>query len=140
MFCFKCGKEIPDESNYCLYCGVLLPGNNINSLIKKDGGKTLIDINCTKEFGWGRYRIKIFMDGNFINEIKNGGSVSFEIENGKHIFYCESTWCKRSDAIEIIANSNVIKFSVGFPPAFYSFEYKLIITKTNETEANTWEQ
>jgi hypothetical protein len=139
MFCLKCGKEIPDESNYCLYCGVLLSGNNANSLVKGSGGKTLLDINCKKEFGWGRYKIKIIMDGNFIKEIKNGDSVSFEIENGKHIIYCESSWCKRSDAIEINANSNVINFSVAFPPAFTSFDYTLLLTKTKETETGSWE-
>jgi hypothetical protein len=140
MFCLKCGKEIPDESNYCLYCGVLVSKSNINSLVKTEGSKSLVDIECKKEFGWNWYKIKIYMDGNFIKDVKNGGSVSFEIENGKHIIYCEAAWCKRSDAIEIIANSNVIKFSVAFPPAYFSYEYKLIITKTKETDANTWEQ
>jgi antitoxin component of MazEF toxin-antitoxin module len=35
---------------------------------------------------------------------KNGDSVSFEIENGKHIVFCEAKWCKRSDAVKIIVN------------------------------------
>jgi hypothetical protein len=139
MFCIKCGKEIPDESNFCLYCGILIPGKSINNLIKKNEGKTLVVVNCNKEFGWGLYKVKIFIDGNFIKDVKNGNSVSFEIENGKHIVFCEAKNCRSSEAIEIIANSNEISFSVAFPPAFYSLDYKLTLTKTKETEANTWE-
>jgi len=138
MFCIKCSKEIPDESIYCMYCGNLLPVKNVNSLIKIDYGKSLIVVNCSKEFGWGLYKIKIFVDGNLINTVKNGGSISFEVENGKHIIYCEASFCKRSDAIEIISNSNEINFSVAFPPAF-SYDYKLIFTKTVETKVGTWE-
>jgi hypothetical protein len=139
MFCLKCGKEIPDESNYCLYCGILLPKKGENNLIKKNEGKTLVVVNCNKVSGWFSYKIKIFIDGNLIKEVKNGGSVSFEIENGKHIVFCESKYCKRSDAIEIIANSNEISFSVAFPPLFYTFDYKITFTKIKETEAGTWE-
>jgi hypothetical protein len=134
----KCGKEIPEESNYCLYCGVLQPGKDL-AIVKTGKGQSLIEMNCKKEFGWGWYKIKICVDGDQIMTIKNGASVSFEIDNGKHIIYCESSWCKRSEPIEIIANSNYIKFSVAFPPAFSSFDYILTLTKTKETEAGTWE-
>jgi hypothetical protein len=138
MYCLKCGKEIPEESNYCLYCGVLQPGKDL-TIVKTGQGKALIEMNCNKEFGWGWYKIKIFIDGELIKTVKNGASVSFEIDNGKHIVYCESSWCKRSVPIEIIANSNKISFSVAFPPAYTTFDYTVILTKTKETEAGTWE-
>jgi hypothetical protein len=96
-------------------------------------------VNCNKEFGWGSYKIRIFIDGELIREIKNGDSVSYEIENGKHIIFCEAKNCKRSEAVEIITKSNEIGFSVAFPPVFYSLDYKLTLTKTYETEADTWE-
>ncbi len=25
MFCFNCGKKIPDKSKFCLYCGQKMP-------------------------------------------------------------------------------------------------------------------
>ncbi|MDR0553527.1 MAG: zinc ribbon domain-containing protein [Treponema sp.] len=139
MFCIKCGKEIPDESNYCLYCGILLPGKSANNLIKTNEGKTLVVINCNKRFGWGKYKIKIFIDGNHVKDIQNGSSISFEIENGKHIVFCDAIWCKKSDVIEIIANSNEINFFVEFPSLSSYDDYKLSLIKTKETEANTWE-
>jgi hypothetical protein len=139
MFCINCGKEIPDESNYCLFCGILLPGKNVNSLIKMDEGKTLVVVNCNKIFGWGKSKIKIFVGGNLIKDIQNGSSVSFEIENGNHIVFCEAKWCKKSDAIEIKANSNEIVFSVELPNKLTGFDNKLALIKTKETEANTWE-
>jgi hypothetical protein len=77
MFCIKCGKEIPDESNYCLYCGILLPGKNINSLIKIGEGKTLIVVNCNFVKNWKKYKINIFVNGNLEKTVNNGGNISF---------------------------------------------------------------
>lgn len=31
MFCFKCGTEIPDESEFCMKCGVKIPKDNISN-------------------------------------------------------------------------------------------------------------
>lgn len=31
MFCLSCGREIPDISRYCLYCGVKVPEKVIES-------------------------------------------------------------------------------------------------------------
>lgn len=30
MYCSKCGKEIPDESNFCLFCGHQIKSTNDN--------------------------------------------------------------------------------------------------------------
>ncbi|MDR2136618.1 MAG: DUF2846 domain-containing protein, partial [Treponema sp.] len=92
-----------------------------------------------KRLGWGWYKLKIFIDGDFIKAVKNGGSVSFEVENGKHTIFCEATFCERSDPIEIMADSNEIHFSAVFPSSM-SMHYKITLTKTLETEKNTWVQ
>jgi hypothetical protein len=132
MFCKSCGKEIPDNSNFCLYCGISLSEVKTNEITKM--GISLITIKSKKIFGWGKYKIKIFVDGNFIKDVINGESVSFEIENGKHIIFCEAKWCNISDSIEIEAESNEICFSVSL-----SYSYKIILTKTRETKKDTWE-
>jgi hypothetical protein len=139
MFCSNCGKEIPENSNYCLYCGVLLSGKGLDKIIKTSKGKTLVVVNSQKSWSWALSKIKIFIDGDFIKEVKNGGSISIEIDNGKHIIFCESSWCKRSDAIEITANSNELYFSAAFPPMSTSLDYKITLTKIKETEEGTWE-
>lgn len=36
MFCFKCGAEIPDESEFCLKCGVKMPKINNVELSKPE--------------------------------------------------------------------------------------------------------
>jgi hypothetical protein len=136
MFCKHCGKEIPDNSNFCLYCGGALSDNKIEKIIKN--GKTLVIIKREKIFGWGLYKIKIYMDGNFVRDVKSGNTISFEIENGKHIFFCEAKLCERSDSIGIEADSNEIHFSVTFSSSM-SMYYKVILTKTMETEKGTWE-
>lgn len=35
MFCSKCGKKIPDESNYCLFCGFQLNTNEESQIEEK---------------------------------------------------------------------------------------------------------
>jgi hypothetical protein len=160
MFCSKCGREIPDKSNYCLYCGVQLCLNNSTNLIEREG-KTLISIEYQKHDSKlplvrlklinvsskiinllhkinNSYKVKIFIDGNLIKELKNGSSTSFEVENGKHIIYCEAFAYNRSDPIEIHGNSNEICFNVTFPYIF-GYERKIILTKTIETQPGTWE-
>ncbi|MDR2176854.1 MAG: zinc ribbon domain-containing protein, partial [Treponema sp.] len=98
MFCKNCGKDIPDYSNFCLYCGTLLSESKNEEIIRK--GKSIIILKNEKRLGWGLYKLKIFIDGDFIKAVKNGNSVSFEVENGKHIIFCEATFCERSDPIE----------------------------------------
>jgi hypothetical protein len=137
MFCLNCGKEIPENSNYCLYCGISLTGKTDDSLMNIHKGSALIVVNSKKESWWGKRKIKIIIDGNFINDVINGGSVSFEVENGKHIIFCEAKSCKRSEPIEIETKSNEIHFSAAFPP-WASSDYKLILTKVKETETGTW--
>jgi rRNA maturation endonuclease Nob1 len=39
MYCLNCGKEIPDISKFCLYCGTELSVKNDNAIINVDGGK-----------------------------------------------------------------------------------------------------
>jgi hypothetical protein len=139
MFCLKCGKEIPEYSNYCLYCGMALPGKNNDIIMEKNKGKTLIVVNCEKGDLWGKENVKIMMDGKNITDVKNGNSVSFEIEDGRHIIFCDAKLCKRSESIDFIANSNEIHFSIVFP-LMYLRDVTLTLTKIMETEAGTWIQ
>ena len=136
MFCKNCGKEIPNDSNFCLYCGISLSNINTNEIIKK--GMSLIVIKNAKKFGWGKYRISIFVDGDFVKDVKNGEDVSLEIENGNHIIFGEAKWCNRSDPVEIKAISNEIHFSATYKYSNVGF-YTVLLTKTKETEPNTWE-
>ena len=160
MFCNKCGKELPEESSYCLHCGITLSHINTDSLIKKEG-KALISVefqnnnnsrplarlnivNISSKFIHLLqilniiYSVKIFIDGIKIKELKKGNTALYETDNGKHIVFCEAFGYNRSDAIEIQADSNEIHFNVTFPYMF-GFDRKLILTKTLETEAGTWE-
>jgi hypothetical protein len=138
MFCKACGKKIPEDSNFCLYCGASVADTGVNNIAGK--GKALISIRHEKSFGWGLYKIKIFVDGNFIQDIKSGKTASFEVENGKHIIYCSASFCDRSEPVEIRADSNEIHFSAVFSSAFsMNGGYRVILTKTRETEKGTWE-
>jgi hypothetical protein len=136
MFCINCGKEIPDNSNFCLYCGASLIQKDIINIVEKKG-KSLVIVDSPKKILYTGSKIKIFIDGNQMRELKNGCSASFEVENGEHTIFCESFTYNRSEAIEIKAKSNEIHFSVTFPSAF-GYERKMILTKTMETQIDTW--
>lgn len=36
MFCYKCGKKIDDEANFCPYCGAEMQGASQNQQMKQD--------------------------------------------------------------------------------------------------------
>jgi len=135
MFCKSCGKEIPDNSIFCLYCGVPLAAIDAKEVARR--GVSLVTVKAEKVWGWGKAKIKVIVDGELAREVTNGGSVSFETQNGKHIVYCEAKWINRSDSIEFHADSNEILFSVAFDS--WSINHKILLNKTKETERGTWE-
>lgn len=46
MFCFKCGTEIPDESDFCMKCGAKIPQND-KIEIEQDNSISTIPMNTT---------------------------------------------------------------------------------------------
>ena len=61
MYCRKCGKEIPNDSVYCSYCGTKQIGNNLSH------GKS----GTNGERGWGKRGLLAGRTGSFPVPPKN---------------------------------------------------------------------
>ena len=52
MFCFKCGAEIPDESEFCMRCGIKMPAFNNTEISKPEQENVVFTLNeLTSLFG-----------------------------------------------------------------------------------------
>jgi len=75
MFCVKCGKELPDDSQFCSKCGAnLSPIDNKHAAgtqIELYEGKFLLAIERQKAFGGMASKIKVFIDGSMVKELSN---------------------------------------------------------------------
>lgn len=100
MFCMKCGKEMPEGANYCMFCGTPL------GEIKQDNSddKVFQSVECAKGFMRGILNLKKY-GIEFVD--KNGGITRYVFENvdsirvENAIFYIKSKDMKKEDIYTI---------------------------------------
>lgn len=142
MFCIKCGKQLPDGSNFCSSCGAnlqLSSSDNISS-----NGNCLFSIERTKALYQMVTKIKVYIDGELVKSLSNGETFSLSLKNGKHNLFCDAAGMNRTSSFEFIGNNNKISYSVSFPSGlqamstFNTTGQTLILNKIIETEAGTY--
>lgn len=74
MICKKCGKEIPDSSNFCKYCGTNVEENC----------KIKVIFQRTKKILGFAIPMKVIIDGNLVATLKNGETQEVEVTAGEH--------------------------------------------------------
>lgn len=128
MFCTNCGKEIPDESKFCKFCGTKTKEKKIqtqeNKLNVADSKLIKVTFQRKKSFVGCAVSMKIHVDGKVVAVLKNGAAQQVEIPSGKHKVIVE-VW------------SAVSETEVEFSPE-YSNVYVLVGLKmgliTNKTK------
>lgn len=96
MFCTHCGKEIPDESQFCKYCGNKISKNEETEQIEK-AEKTEIAENTNitektvkvtfhrlKKFTGCLVPMYIYIDKKLVATLKNNETVETNVTCGKH--------------------------------------------------------
>jgi len=91
MFCPKCGKELPDSSNFCTACGYKIETNNTQQNLENKNSKTVkvVIIRTKKLIGCG-IAMKVHIDGNKIGSLKNSESVEIDLPIGEHKLLIET--------------------------------------------------
>ncbi len=85
MFCNKCGKEIPNESEFCKFCGTKIDRALFEQNIKAPENKTVKVVFTRRKRLMGcAIPIRIFVDGNNVASLKNGASAEVELPAGTH--------------------------------------------------------
>ena len=88
MFCTSCGKEIPNDSNFCIKCG--------KSIKKSTIGK--ITIRRMESFACCLVDLTVYMDGKMVGKISNGNTLQISAEIGQHKLIFD-LWCGNNGAI-----------------------------------------
>lgn len=80
-----------------------------------------IKIHRVSQFENRGRKIKLEIDGEFVGSIKNGESLIFEVNPGKHLVQAKIDWCS-SNLIELNASDNSefeYELKKGRGPAIY---------------------
>jgi hypothetical protein len=139
MFCIKCGKQLPDGSNFCSNCGTNLASSNEKVT---ESGKCLFSIERKSAFGGMAAKTKVYLDGALVKELSSGEKFSLEIDNGKHNLYCEAFGMDRTQSFEFTGDNNEISYFVSYPSMTQSMfnvgGRSLILNKQRETQSGTY--
>lgn len=83
MFCYKCGKEIPDSSLFCSYCGAKLPTGNAAESTPVAEMVTLT-IDRSSQVYLINPPIKAVIDNKIRLSVENGRSEQVQLTPGVH--------------------------------------------------------
>jgi len=131
MFCLKCGNELPEGSMFCSKCGTAL-GNVSGGHVAY--GKSKVILTRQKKYVAMAVKIKVFIDGEFVAELKNGDEKQVFVNSGKRALYCEAFGYGKSQSVDFECRANEISFSISIP----AFLPSIVITKIKETPVGSF--
>ena len=108
MFCNNCGKEIPDGSNFCKFCG--------NSLSKNEK-KVKVIFHRVKKYTGCLLPMNIYVDRKVVGTIKNDEKLEIDIPCGKHSIIVEMSGST--------ADEKTITFSEEYSKTYIDLELKM---------------
>lgn len=118
MYCTNCGKEIDDNSNFCIHCGkkATLANNSIGKITFKRPGSF---IGCLVS-------IKVYIDKVYVGSLKDSSSFTCDISYGKHEIITElwSGICKRE--IEVRTEAPNLEATVSLQMGLITNKPKII--------------
>lgn len=92
MFCTNCGKEIPDISNFCTYCGSKVKKTEENINVQETQEKNIENTQKTikvifhrmKKFIGCAVPISIYIDKKIVGSLDNDGTLEVDVPYGTH--------------------------------------------------------
>lgn len=86
MFCNKCGREIPDESKFCRFCGNKIDRELFEQNEQQISNNKTVKVVFSRRkrmMGWA-IPMRIFIDKNQVASLSNGASQEVEVTAGIH--------------------------------------------------------
>lgn len=86
MICSKCGKEIPNESAFCTYCGSKVEGATVTEQNTQSATNKIVKVifQRKKKIMGCAISMKVNIDGNVVAVLKNGEAKEVDVPAGKH--------------------------------------------------------
>lgn len=94
MFCRNCGKNIPDDSKFCISCGTPVENNTISNQ-----ATFKLTIDRASQVYLINPPIKVTIDNSIRFSVENGQTHSIDISSGNHKIYFKSSL--RSATLEV---------------------------------------
>jgi len=134
MFCTNCGKEIPNESQYCKFCGEKVNSKNIQE------DKKELNINKTVKVTFERKKsfigcavpMRIYVDGNMIAVLKNGAAQQIDIPSGKHKVIVEMWSAVSENEVEFSSEFSKTHVLVGIKMGFITNKTEILSIKNEK--------
>lgn len=105
MYCHKCGKQIPDDSAFCSYCGTSIAPHPE----KQQGFRLTIDRKS--QVYLVNPPIKVSIDGDTLLSVDNGKVAEVTVSPGLHTIELKASF--RSKRLEVDVQKNTI-VEIGF--------------------------
>ena len=110
MFCYKCGKEIPDNSLFCSFCGAKLPtGDTVESAPSQE--MVTLTIDRSSQVYLINPPIKVVIDNNIRLSIENGRSEQVQLTPGTH--HVELSASMRKTVVDLDLQKDSV-LTIGF--------------------------
>lgn len=106
MYCYKCGKQIPDDSAFCSYCGATITTHNAE---EPQGFRLIIDRKS--QLYLVNPPIKVTIDGSTFLSVDNGKFVEVTVSPGIHTIDFKASF--RSKTLEIDIQKDTV-VEIGF--------------------------
>ena len=130
MFCTNCGKEIPDTSQFCTYCGSAVNQKNLIQTTSQKNIKAVF--NRPKKFVGCAVSMKIYIDGNVATVLKNGESKEVEVPCGKHKVIVEMWSAISEREVEFSEEFSKMYIDVGIKMGFWANKAEIIAIKNEK--------
>lgn len=110
MFCYKCGKEIPDNSLFCSFCGSKLPMGNTAEATSTPDMFTLT-IDRSSQVYLINPPIKAVIDNKIRLSVENGRSEQVQLTPGAH--HIELSASMRTTVVDLDLQKDSV-LTIGF--------------------------
>ena len=118
MFCRNCGKELPENSNFCTSCGAKCDANieqNNNCEVQpanQNSKSVKVVINRIKKMIGCAVPMKIIIDGNQVASLKNGANVEVDLPVGEHKLLIDTIGEVTDRVLNITPDLNKVKINL----------------------------
>lgn len=106
MYCYKCGKQIPDDSAFCSYCGAAI---NQPTTEVPQGFRLILDRKS--QVYLVNPPIKVTIDSSTLLSVDNGKFAEITVSPGLHTIELKSSF--RSKKLEIDIQKDTV-VEIGF--------------------------
>lgn len=134
MFCTNCGKEIPNESQFCAFCGNKIKGKESqeNKIQTSNNDLVKVTFHRKKRFTGCAVSMKVHVDGKVVAVLSNGATQQVQIPSGKHKVIVEMWSAISETEVEFLPGYSNIYVEVGLKMGLLTNKTKILSIRNEE--------